>query len=66
MSDTKKPERDWKKEPYNTWDTMAAMVIPPMPSDKQDSIMLSARLDKIERLLAELIEKTNADVKAHE
>lgn len=56
MTEDKKPERDWMKEPYNTWDTLAAMRIPPMQSDKGDIAGLSARLKKIEDLLVQLVE----------
>ncbi len=54
MNDEKKPARDWVKEPYNTWDTLAAMTPPPIPADKRDIEALSARLKNIEALLVEL------------
>jgi len=53
MSD--KPKRDWEKEPYNTWDTLAAMPVTPLPADKQDIARLEKKLDRILELLERLI-----------
>lgn len=55
-----KRERDWVKEPYNTWDTLAAMHIPPMPSDKGDIAAIEKRLIVVEQKLDRILELLTA------
>jgi hypothetical protein len=58
MSDTSdKPERDWVKEPYNTWDTLAAMIPISPQATATDTRRLEERLRVVEGKLDLILKK---------
>jgi len=63
VNENDKPPRDWKKNPYNTWDTAAAMIVPPLPLDKGDGTAIEKRLERIEATLARIAAALDIDVR---